>query len=142
MKGLFRSRNGHGIHSPFVFNLVTKVIETKNTSSLSGYDALVLRLTDYFECETVLFPVSDIIEVRQVPTEMTAGQLVEQYSSRTGENTLIIVDRIGKQPEMKAFWQLLQATEQATVSLDLKHLGMVFFNPKLPKKYYKIHWKN
>lgn len=66
-----RHHKGHGIHSPFVFNLITKVIEDKSSypayddiKSLLGdsssqrrfnkYSRLYYRLTDYFEVKQVL----------------------------------------------------------------------------------------
>lgn len=67
-----RHHRGHGIHSPFVFNLINKVIEEKSfynayedisthLDSLpeaklkaTKYDLLSFRLTNYFEAKNVL----------------------------------------------------------------------------------------
>lgn len=67
-----RHHRGHGIHSPFVFNLITKVIEEKTpyhayedieyalesahirNSSLSKEDKLFFRLVNYFSAQHIL----------------------------------------------------------------------------------------
>lgn len=67
-----RHHRGHGIHSPFVFNLITKVIEEKTPyhayediryalesahirkSSLSKEDKLFFRLVNYFSAQHIL----------------------------------------------------------------------------------------
>ena len=54
-----RYRKGFGVHSPFVFNLITKVIEEK-CSYYSFYDIellrkqLLFRLTNYFKSKNIL----------------------------------------------------------------------------------------
>ncbi|GAP72207.1 hypothetical protein [Candidatus Symbiothrix dinenymphae] len=222
MKFPFRSRKGHGIHSPFVFNLVTKVIEetapfyafeeienfrtellargdtlskiTAKEAQPPNYGKLLFRIVHYFKCRNILeigastgitslylalarhLPITgagteagsdlcrtntfDLIVIHRLPAGTTAAQLLEQLRPTIGENTLIVVDSIYKQPEMKHLWQLLQQGGsspcqnlcqspsqdpsqrlcQSTITLDLKHLGMVFFNQSLPKKQYKIYF--
>ncbi|MDR2954065.1 MAG: class I SAM-dependent methyltransferase [Prevotella sp.] len=67
-----RHHRGHGIHSPFVFDLVTKVIEEKTAYHayedisfvlesmhdshyrLSKYNKLIFRLSNYFESKHIL----------------------------------------------------------------------------------------
>lgn len=67
-----RHHRGHGIHSPFVFNLITKVIEEKtpyhayedieycinetfhNYRHLNKSDKLLFKLTNYFEAQKIL----------------------------------------------------------------------------------------
>jgi len=243
-----RHRKGHGVHSPFVFNLITKVIEEKSpyytfheiellrkrlsfkeeritypdrhhkgklrTRSIARivaqeainpkHGALLFRLTNYFKPEHILqigpsMGLSALylssyrtgvncIALEHVKEFATISQWVYQQAFRnpvtlqvgayeeilppvlsslkqldfvyfntateTFENewifktclehiharTVFMIKGIKSNKEMRELWQQVLARPEVTVTIDLYSMGLVFFNPKLHKRNYKVYF--
>lgn len=206
-----RHHRGHGIHSPFVFDLITKVIEEKTPfyvyEDISRYlenfpelqhqnnkvHRLLFRFINWFSAKTILelgagtgvstlyltVASSDIhcrsVEISSEKYEQ-AGKLykdwernIQQYNesypelgekfdcifvnlrnykadfslladyllSLVREDSFIIMDGIRTNKEYQMLWRKLIARDEVFVSLDLYHLGILFFD----KKYYKRNYK-
>lgn len=206
-----RHHRGHGIHSPFVFDLITKVIEEKTPfyvyEDINRYlesfpelqhqnnkvHRLLFRFINWFSAKTILelgagtgvstlyltVASSDIhcrsVEISSEKYEQ-AGKLyedwernIQQYNEpypKLGEkfdcifvnlrnykvdfslladyllslvrvDSFIIMDGIRTNKEYQMLWRKLIAREEVFVSLDLYHLGILFFD----KKYYKRNYK-
>lgn len=56
------------------------------------------------------------------------------------EHSVFIFDDIYLNPGMKQAWQQITQEHEVTASIDLYHLGIVFFNPHLIKKTYYMRW--
>jgi predicted O-methyltransferase YrrM len=52
--------------------------------------------------------------------------------------TIIVVDDIYWSADMEKAWKTIEENPRVTTTLDLFHLGIVFLNPDLTKKHYKI----
>jgi len=52
--------------------------------------------------------------------------------------SFIIVKGIRTNKQHQALWKYLKDSDKVTVSLDLFHEGILFFNPKLFKKNYRL----
>jgi predicted O-methyltransferase YrrM len=206
-----RHHRGHGIHSPFVFDLITKVIEEKTPfyvyEDINRYlesfpelqhqnnkvHRLLFRFINWFSAKTILelgagtgvstlyltVASSDIhcrsVEISSEKYEQ-AGKLyedwernIQQYNepypelgekfdcifvnlrnykadfslladyllSLVREDSFIIMDGIRTNEEYQMLWRKLIARDEVFVSLDLYHLGILFFD----KKYYKRNYK-
>lgn len=55
------------------------------------------------------------------------------------ENTIFVFDDIYWSKEMCEAWQKIKENEQITATIDLFHVGIVFFNKSLPKINYKMN---
>lgn len=53
-------------------------------------------------------------------------------------NTVFIFDDIHLNPEMENAWNTIRANAKVTSSLDLFHLGIIFFKKEFTKQHYKI----
>jgi hypothetical protein len=227
-----RYRKGFGVHSPFVYNLITKVVEEKhNYYALAeiealrqqmrtdpewnqtatreilsaAYGALLFRMVNFFKCRNVIaiecstgitglylamaarnrcncwllsehnkvtpqirqFAAThnlsklqyldgdcceritrlrgqlqevDLLLIRQLPETLTAEELLRTCRPLIKQHSILILDGISRKKEMRNTWQLLKQDAQTRLMLDLYTLGIVFFDNKLPKQYYKVYF--
>jgi predicted O-methyltransferase YrrM len=221
-----RFRKGFGVHSPFVFNLITKVIEEKapyyafdeiekfranlrTGKSLAetqhrNYGALLFRLIRWFNCRSALqirglngimslyiasassactctvleedpgmtaaarrfaelkalnnlrFMTGDYatniaslisncrpFDLIFINMQGNAGQTAEilrQIQGLVCENTVLVVDGIAANKEMKSLWKRLKNYPATRVTVDLMAAGMVFFDSKLNRQHYKSYF--
>lgn len=206
-----RHHKGHGIHSPFVFSFITKVIEEKTQyyvyddvrSYLNSFPdlsfrenkthRLLLKIINYFNIKTILelgggigintlymtvtasdikchsveldpekfykaqklynkwdrsieqskeqFPIvkekKDCIFVDLRSYEVPHNELVRYLMSLAHEDCVIILDGIRTNRKLQTLWKMLVQQDKVIVSLDLFHIGVLFFD----KKYYKRNYK-
>lgn len=206
-----RHHKGHGIHSPFVFHFITRVIEEKtpyhayddvrnylrNFPDLSFKETkthrLLLKIVNYFNLKQVLelgggtgiqtlymtVTASDIecLSVELSPSKYNQAQMLynewnrniihseEQFPVINGKkdcifvnlknynaphneiviyllslvhkDSVIIIDGIRTNRKLQTLWKMLVQQNDVIVSLDLFHLGILFFD----KKYYKRNYK-
>lgn len=207
-----RHHRGHGIHSPFVFNLITKVIEEKKpyykyqdikkhltefaeiTEKTDKYNLLSFRLVGYFDAESILelgsgtglntlyltAPSSKVKCICFEQSEQKRGIARKLYKNwdrdisfcekglfeamgkqdciyldltrynadyefvekklipLVNEDSFVIVKGIRTNKAHQLLWRKLKLISGVTVSLDLYHMGILFFNPKLHKRNYRI----
>lgn len=55
-----------------------------------------------------------------------------------GEKSLFVIDDIYYSEEMTAAWEAIKAREDVTSTMDLYHVGLVFFDKHYLKRHYKI----
>jgi predicted O-methyltransferase YrrM len=60
--------------------------------------------------------------------------------SRKGRRACIVFDDIYWSREMKKAWLEIQAHPDVDVSLDLFHLGIIFFRPESSRENFKLRW--
>lgn len=206
-----RHHRGHGIHSPFVFSFITKVIEEK--SEYNAYDdvraylkscpnvsfsenkthRLLFKIVNYFKLKSILelgggegittlyltVASSDIecVSLQQGVDRYDNAQFIyggwnrnvlqskddistieekkdcifvslKNYIFSQNEfvldllrlvhqDSVIIIDGIRTNRKRQALWKMLIQQNEVVVSLDLFHVGILFFD----KKYYKRNFK-
>lgn len=207
-----RHHKGHGIHSPFVFGFITRVIEEKTayyayediTSYLkynhpdipfeeSKKERLLFKIINHLHPESILeigvgngisslyltAPSTDItllaIETNEAQRNI-AKKVYDGWNSQIRlsdrlntdiekkydclsinlsnfkidysvlskylkgaihEHSFVIVDGIRTNRKNQILWNRLVKSDQVKISLDLYHLGILFYN----KKYYKKNFK-
>lgn len=70
----------------------------------------------------------------------TTFRLFEACLSCVSPQTVFIFAGIQSSRSMRAYWDAVCARPEATVTLDLFSLGLVFFNPKWHKKNYRVYF--
>ena len=209
-----RHHKGHGIHSPFVFNFITKVIEEKSpyyayndireflisspetTFAESKFERLIFKSVNYFNAKKILelgagngintlyltvaskqctcicvetnsekrntadllyqrwghnitisddlFPkidsTVDCILVNLRNYDVDSNSLVEYLLSCIDKNSFIIVDGIRTNRKHQMLWKRLIGCDEVIVSMDLFHVGILFFNPKYYKRNFKLSY--
>jgi precorrin-6B methylase 2 len=226
----FRYRKGYGVHSPFIYSFITKVVEEKHSfyvfdeiekfrkkmiadngllSDLTlketqhrNYGALLFRIVNFFRCscviqfggstgimslyltaalhghgccyvfekrkgvscmvknflkdhsknnlqiiETEYANAQDILSYGAVSADLIfinkrslefseAEKIFSSCLSLAGKKTILIIDHINVDKEMKDLWQKIKNHPKSQATLDLYALGIVFFDNNLPKKHY------
>jgi predicted O-methyltransferase YrrM len=229
-----RYRKGFGVHSPFVYNLITNVVEEKyayyafeeiehfrrqllsdnerrrtiaRETQSAAYGALLFRMVHFFKCRTVIeigsstgmmglylamasrtrchcrllderpggakgiqpfvaehhldklqyiegdyretiprlyteFPEVDLLFINRLPETITVEELFRLCRPMKGKHSILLLDDIGRKKEMHQVWQTLKQHPQSRVMVDLYVLGIVFFDERLPKRYYKAYFND
>jgi predicted O-methyltransferase YrrM len=227
-----RYRKGFGVHSPFVYNLITKVIEEKSVyyafeeieafrrqllqddqlgritareTQSAAYGGLLFRMVNFFKCRNVIeigsstgvmglylgmasrtycdcrlmderqglaqsveefalahnlnrlqyvkgdykesipglcaeLSAADLLFINRLPETMPASELMHLCDPLIGKHSILILDDINRNKEMRKVWQQLKQDPRSRAIVDLYALGMVFFDNRLPKRYYKTYF--
>ena len=63
---------------------------------------------------------------------------VEWLMPRMTEKGILVLDDIHYSKDMERAWQELKADERVTTTMDLYHIGLLFFDPHYLKRHYRI----
>ena len=121
-----RARNAHGLHSPFVYELYTQIINPCLHQSGELSDLLASELSNYQgkSVEKNKFNVQ-IFEITQFDTE----------NLNVNFEDVLLIGNIRK-PNNLARWNQLIENEKIVFSIELYEMGLLFFNPIAPKQHF------
>ena len=130
----------HGVHSPFVYQLVDEVIY--GTQQAVDEIPKTLR-TQPLKVQHMLGRVLqahatslDITHVYVVDTPIAQAEILAQTKS----DTLLIVPGIYDSAEQKKQWKTIQTHTAVTITIDLFYVGLVFFRKGQAKEDFKIRF--
>lgn len=85
-------------------------------------------------------PVPGTIDLAYISAETNTSvpQLLTQIQAVSDENSACIVGDIRKTPEAETAWYEVINQPEATVTIDLYHIGLVFFRPGQAKQHFLI----
>lgn len=145
----FAAHSRHGTHSPFVYRLVDEVIYARRLpgESHDKVKRLVERLIDRFRPGTVYVMGSgpprvsllDFVIVDCGVHEAPVGQ-VEALWQRLHAGSVLVLLGCHRTAGAKALWQSIKAKPDVTVTIDLFHIGLVFFHSGQAKEDFKIRY--
>jgi len=158
LKFLLTATDQHGVHSPFVYNYVTKCLYSESKYGKGKSLNILLKSIAYFGAERVwLLPQNNGIqkEVRRIfpslqfesgpydilftyPSE--AEKLIRGTSeeNKIHNNTLLLIDGIHANNTNLSFWKKVTYHQNVTVTVDMFHCGAVFFRKEQVKEHFKI----
>lgn len=155
LKFIIRSSNEHGVHSPFVYNFLTKGLYTKRQSHTPLEEHVLTKAISYFNYKSIGFvDADDYIKEKIVanfdhlafdtlPLDVIYvgenGTLFKSISKASYHNdTMLMINGIYKNRERKVSWERIKKLPEVSVTLDLFHCGLVFFRKEQAKEHFKI----
>ena len=121
-----RARNAHGLHSPFVYELYTQIINPclHQSGKLSALLASKLFNSQGKSLENIKFNVQ-MIDINQFDTK----------NFNVNFEDVLLIENIRK-PNNLARWNQLIEHEKIVFSIELYEIGLLFFNPIAPKQHF------
>jgi hypothetical protein len=127
----------HGVHSPFVYQLVDEVIY--------GTQQAVHEIPETLRTQPrkvqqmlgrVLQAHPDFANVFIIDTPNTHAEILAHAKT----DTLLIVPGIYDSAEQKNQWKTIQTYSAVTVTIDLFYVGLVYFRKGQAKEDFKIRF--
>lgn len=157
LKFIFTSTNQHGVHSPFIYDFVTKCLYKGLNFKGPKAIRVLLNSIAYFKAKKVNITSKDMYAISQVQNtfpqiefdnnpcdilyldwpnaELFRGGIADNLFHN---NTMILVKNIHQNQENSDIWDLMKANENVTVSVDMFHCGVLFFRKEQVKEHFKI----
>lgn len=153
-KFLLKSQNQHGLHSPFVYDFVTKGLYNKKikTSNFNNYTELKnlskkqLKITSkilkYFKIDSLYFDFSSFIEASHKNYKVLFIEnlnLINKINFSTlSSKHFILVNGIYNSKKSYQEWQNIVKNKHITASIDLYYFGLIFFRKEQAKEHFMI----
>lgn len=154
-KFLLTATNQHGVHSPFVYNFVTKGLYRKGNKKFSITENVLVKSISYFSFKKIglvtdsntlkinLNSIFENLDYKKVPFDIVyANKYSKPFSTISKEyihnETVLLIEGIYNSKENTAMWNKLKKQEQVRVTVDLYHCGIVFFRREQAKEHFKI----
>ena len=152
---IIRSSNEHGVHSPFVYNFITKGLYTKRPRHTPLVEHVLTKAISYFNYKSIGFVHTDNylkgklvasfdhLVLDTLPLDLIYvgenGTLFKSISTGSYHNdTMLMINGIYKNRERKVSWERIKKLPEVTVTIDLFHCGLVFFRKEQAKEHFKI----
>ena len=148
--------NKYGVHSPFVFQLVTEVIQSKKIyyNRKKKHTALISRLLSHFKPKSIveigsykLFKKSMIYHqnFQKINRDLIDFIYVQKATKETLNNALkymhndsvLVINNIHKANEE---WKFLQNHPKVNVSINLFCLGLIFLREQQKEQHFTIRF--
>tara|TARA_R110002051_G_scaffold34256_3_gene76367 strand:+ start:100536 stop:101021 length:486 start_codon:yes stop_codon:yes gene_type:complete len=155
LRFLFTSTNQHGIHSPFVYEYVTKCLYNKQQLKLPVSFKVLVKTLNYFKYHTIQFIGDDktseeIIKLHcpniliiEGSADVLAGEIIDLDNQKLiienlANNSMLFMIGIHKNINNLEQWKKVKTMEHVRVTIDLFYCGLVFFRKEQAKEHFKI----
>ncbi len=153
---LLESTNQYGLHSPFVYGLVTRCLYRKPRMDRNRTLDVLLKCQKYFEAKNIrignrvslrqrMLKVDSTIRFDKDPLDLLLFERldVSEFNTllskgRLHNDSMILIDGIRSNPQKLQLWNSLIALPQISVSMDLYHCGILFIRREQQKEHFKV----
>jgi hypothetical protein len=146
LKYRLSAKNRHGVHSPFVYDFIEQIIngKYKNPSITTLNNILnqhALMQLHSTACIAAYYNISTFkkLDAQQnfIVESINANQLGTMYLLHAAqkwymqttfeENDIVLIEQIHKTEQCEAYWQNMIQQTNASLSIDLFDIGILFF---------------
>lgn len=150
----FRHRKGYGVHSPFAFDFITRVIYGKsltsgsrsennrchtlesNLHSVEGKEPKKVRkLLIRLEKEA-----SPFIYLNHPDDPIYINKVYEEQADKMAPKGMMVIYGIYKNPQMKDLWKKLMTDSKSGITFDLYDVGIILFDKNITKQDYIVNF--
>lgn len=145
---LLSAKSRHGTHSPFVYRLVDEVFYARPQADEppDKIKRLTVRLIDRFKPKRV-YRVGDRLPDEPLDFVIAEGTDADRISYQLHKlwtalhpGSVAVLEGIYRNEGMRRLWLSLKAKPEVTVTVDLFHVGLVFFHYGQAKENFKIRY--
>jgi len=118
-------------------NLAKKIFQQlglKNISLIEG------NIDENLERVLENTPTFDLIYIDANHTSQAVTKYFEMCLEKVHAHSVILIDDIYWSPDMLKAWKFIKQHPKVTATIDLFETGIVFFDPNLYKKHYKVRY--
>ncbi len=155
---LLTATDEHGVHSPFVYNYITKCLYITSKYSPNKSLNVLLKSIGYFKAERVWLPAETgsiqeeiwrefpSIKFQNGPYDILftnpseANKLVSTTSEeeKIHNNTLLLIEDIHENATNLSLWKKIKRHRNVTVTVDMFYCGAVFFREEQAEEHFMI----
>lgn len=147
LKFLWSSKNQHGVHSPFVYDFITKGLYKKTTKgqkltiekiqNLScKRKKILLKIVNYFNVNQIFTNIRDANRLSDQKWNLVFLNNLDSQKLIPNSNYFIVVNGIHKSEKTFSSWKNIIKYKEATVTIDLFYFGLIFFREEQEKEHF------
>ena len=149
LKFLWYSKNQHGVHSPFVYDFVTKGLYKKITNNQrikieeiqklsSKKKKIFLKTANYFNVNRIFTKIGDANKASNQKWNLLFLNSLDNQQLIPNPNYFVVVNGIHKSKKALNNWKSIIKNKEATVTIDLFYFGLIFFREEQEKEHFII----
>lgn len=155
VRHLLTSTNQHGVHSPFVYNYITKCLYTRSKYKASKSQKAALKSISYFKMQRIKLVPTDAQMEKMIQKELhlkvsdahpfdfiyanyPSFDLLTNHKEQIHNDSMFLINNIHNSKSNAANWKVLKQHKAVTVSIDMFHCGALFFREEQVKEHFKI----
>lgn len=154
LKFLLKSSNQHGVHSPFVFDFVTKSLY-KNNQEIINFDnylqleylskkkiKILSKIVSHFQLTEICFNFFEFKNIKRNNYKLlyikNIKELQQSKFTNLTSKDIIIVDGIYNTKKSAEVWQEIIKNEEVQITINLFYFGLIFFRKEQAKEHFRI----
>jgi len=155
LQHLLTASNQHGVHSPFIYNFVTKGLYAKKPYAPKKRFNVLLKCFAYFDIKKYQIEPNDlqlanqiqhrfnVESTEEIPLDLIYAdapnsELLTKYANKIHNDSMLLIGNIHSTKNATTIWKSLKQSEVITVSVDLFYCGVLFVRKEQAKEHFKI----